>query len=360
MSRKGKFLMFAGACAVGFGAGYFALKMTEGSYFLLAVCFCCLILSFPIHIVLHEAGHLAMGLMTGYKFVSFRIGRTVWVKGRNGIRRKKYTLRGTAGQCLLDPPDPDEKGRYPYLLYNLGGGFANFLFAAAALYGVLAFGTPAVRAVLAPFSLVGFYLGLVNLIPMTSGNVANDGGNIKVFGRNPESGRAFFLGLRINRLQNTEGMRLKEMPEAYFEVFEEESDEMNPLIDTIRVFRFERMEDEGRFEEARVYGEGLMKREMLEEHKGLVQTELLFLELIGPCRKERIEELFSGNLAKNHRSSKNNPHVHRTMYAYAKLFKGDEKMAAEKKKAFEKSIKTHQSEGDVRMEKYLMEVIEKC
>lgn len=35
-------------------------------------------------------------------------------------------------------------------------------------------------------------------------------------------------------------------------------------------------------------------------------------------------------------------------------------MAAEKKKAFEKSIKTHQSEGDVRMEKYLMEVIEKC
>lgn len=359
MKSKGKFLIISAAAAIGFGAGYLGLKLTEGSFPLLLLCVLCLFLSFPLHIIVHEGGHLLMGLLTGYHFVSFRVGRTVWVRRRSGIVRKKYTLRGTGGQCLLDPPDPDENGRYPYLLYNLGGGLANFLSAGAALSAVFSIGTPAARAVLAPFALVGFYLGLVNLIPMTSGDVANDGGNIKIFGRNPESVSAFFQGLRINRLQNTEGMRLKEMPEKYFAIPESGS-ENNPLVDMVRVFRFERLEDEGRFEEARLYGEELMKREMLEEHKTLVQAELLFLELIGPQRCERIEELFSGNLARNHKSSKNNPYIHRTMYAYARIYEGDAKMAAEKKRYFERSIKNHQSAGEVRTEEYLMEVIEQC
>ena len=39
-----------------------------------------LYLSFFIHIVLHETGHLIFGLMSGYQFSSFRIGTHMLMK----------------------------------------------------------------------------------------------------------------------------------------------------------------------------------------------------------------------------------------------------------------------------------------
>ena len=45
-----------------------------------AVGFFSLILSFYLHIILHEGGHLVAGLASGYKFVSFRIGSVLWIK----------------------------------------------------------------------------------------------------------------------------------------------------------------------------------------------------------------------------------------------------------------------------------------
>ena len=91
-----------------------------------AVGFFSLILSFYLHIILHEGGHLVAGLASGYKFVSFRIGSVLWIKIQGKIRRKRLSLPGTGGQCLLDPPAMDG-GRFPAVLYNLGGGLANLI-----------------------------------------------------------------------------------------------------------------------------------------------------------------------------------------------------------------------------------------
>ena len=37
-----------------------------------------LVVSVIIHLILHEAGHLIMGLLTGYRFLSFRISTSPW------------------------------------------------------------------------------------------------------------------------------------------------------------------------------------------------------------------------------------------------------------------------------------------
>ena len=57
-----------------------------------------------LHITAHEGGHLAAGLLTGYKFVSFRIFSITFIRSARGIVIKRFKIGGTGGQCLLSPP----------------------------------------------------------------------------------------------------------------------------------------------------------------------------------------------------------------------------------------------------------------
>ncbi len=74
----------------------------------------------------HEAGHLVFGLLTGYRFLSFRVGSFMIQKGQNGMKLHRYSLAGTGGQCLMVPPDI-VNGKMPYVWYNLGGALMNLL-----------------------------------------------------------------------------------------------------------------------------------------------------------------------------------------------------------------------------------------
>lgn len=75
----------------------------------------CLALAFVLQIILHELGHLLFGLLSGYRFVSFRFG---------------FRLLAQCGQlcrCVMCPPELDEDGTFPLSLYSLGGIFLNLL-----------------------------------------------------------------------------------------------------------------------------------------------------------------------------------------------------------------------------------------
>ncbi len=157
--------------ALGFAAAYLGFEVFGGfkdALLLLAA----LVVSFFVHMVLHEGGHLVCGLLSGYKFVSFRAGNMIWVKQGDRIVLKRFSIPGTGGQCLLDPPEPDESGRYPSVLYNLGGGLSNLLWSLLALaaLGLFAEGVMA-RSVLVAFALAGIYLGITNLVPLKAGGI---------------------------------------------------------------------------------------------------------------------------------------------------------------------------------------------
>lgn len=68
-----------------------------------------------MHIVIHEAGHLVFGLLSGYKFSSFRIFSFMWIKENGKIKLKRLSIAGTGGQCLMVPPDMTE-GKFPVSL----------------------------------------------------------------------------------------------------------------------------------------------------------------------------------------------------------------------------------------------------
>ncbi|MBR4019733.1 MAG: hypothetical protein IKI99_00300 [Firmicutes bacterium] len=309
------------------------------------------VVSIYLHIVLHEGGHLVCGLLSGYKFVSFRVGSLMLMKSNGKYMIKKFNIPGTGGQCLLDPPG-EEPGNYPMKLYNLGGGLSNFLFSAIATVIVLWTDSITVKEVLIPFIILGVALGATNLIPMKVSGIANDGYNILSLDKDPVGRKAFWQQMRVNRL-SSDGVRLKDMDEGLFDLAQSDV-EGNPLIDQMKLFWMQRLVDEKRFEEAGDYGRRLVHaKDSIQIFKLMVGVELLYLELIGRCDGGVVKALYRKDIQKWMKSVKGYPSTHRVRYAYATRFAHDEKMAAKAKADFEKVMKTYPMLGEIETEKEL-------
>lgn len=181
-----------------------------------------------IQIIVHEAGHLVFGLISGYEFSSFRIGNMMFLKEDGKIRLRRFSIAGTAGQCLMSPPDLVD-GKMPVVLYNLGGCIFNLI--ASAIFGVLACvrgEDPIEFIIFVAFVVIGVAFALTNGIPLMVGPISNDGHNALSLGKNPKAMHAFWLQLKVNNEQ-AKGRRLKEMPESWFPIPREEDLE-NGLI----------------------------------------------------------------------------------------------------------------------------------
>ena len=51
------------------------------------------IVIFNFHMIIHEIGHLILGLLTGYEFVSFRIGSITVIRDNNKFKLKNLKLK---------------------------------------------------------------------------------------------------------------------------------------------------------------------------------------------------------------------------------------------------------------------------
>lgn len=88
-----------------------------------------IVLSFLLHMVVHELGHLVFGLLTGYTFLSCRIFSWSIIKANGRIVLKKQKQTAALGQALMVPNEKWDPENYPYQLYMSGG----LIFNAAAL-----------------------------------------------------------------------------------------------------------------------------------------------------------------------------------------------------------------------------------
>lgn len=85
-----------------------------------------LLVSVPLLVILHEGGHLVCGLMSGYRFISFRIFSFTFIRLHGHLTVRRFSIAGTGGQCLLCPPDrPVDE--IPTGWYNMGGVLANIV-----------------------------------------------------------------------------------------------------------------------------------------------------------------------------------------------------------------------------------------
>ena len=250
-SLFGVLLMVLFGAALGIFAGKDLFEVVEGVSFgeyLLHICWLIVMMTaaFYLQLILHEGGHLVCGLLTGYRFVSFRIGSWMVQRENDRLCFHRYTLAGTAGQCLLAPPAM-KAGKMPYVVYNLGGVGVNLL--SALLSGLLAlhFGNVwGAKVFFEMLCVTGFGNALTNGIPMRVQGVANDGANARDLGKDPAALRAFWVQLSVNARQ-AEGVALRDMPKEWFVLPAEGLD--NIMVASQAALHANRLMDERRFAE---------------------------------------------------------------------------------------------------------------
>ena len=310
------------------------------------------------HMIVHEAGHLVFGLMTEYKFCSFRVASFMWLKENGKLKFKRLTLAGTGGQCLMTPPDMKD-GKIPLVLYNLGGSFINIIIGALFLVGYLIFSDiPFLSPILLIFAVVGFMTAMMNGIPMRMGTVDNDGYNAFALSRNKEAVEAFWVQLKVAE-QSSKGVRLKDMPDEWFAVPIDEAMK-NSLVATRCVFTCNRLMDEEKFEEADALMAHLLEIEsgIVGLHHDLLMCDRIYVELIGENRSEVIENMMTKEQKKFMKAMKRFPSVLRTQYILALLSEKDAVKAETIKNEFEKVAKTYPYAQDIESEKNLMRIAE--
>lgn len=358
--KKGKFrpLLHMIVLAVfGMVLGLLVGKFThreEGSALSAFTAFLILCSAVFLQVIIHEGGHLVCGLLSGYSFLSFRIGSLILVKKPEGLRLKRYSLAGTGGQCLLDPPEPRE-GFIPVMLYNLGGPLANLL--TAILFFLLWMFLPmawAGKTLCFCLALIGGALGLMNGIPMHMGPIDNDGMNAISVSRSLRANRALRLQLKINA-ELTRGIRLRDMPDDWFRI--PDSDDLhNPLIAALAVYGEARLMEQGRLQEAKDTCIRLLEPDMglLELYRQGITLDLICSQLLLGEKPEKIDKLLSRSLEQFMKQMKGDLSVIRTRYLLA-LLRDRKPEAAEKiREEFERRVKTYPTEGNILLEQEIM------
>lgn len=311
------------------------------------------ILGYLIHIIIHEIGHLIFGLLSGYSFVSFRVGSFTLIKEDGKLKSKRYSIPGTAGQCLMMPPEKKD-GDFPFILYNLGGALLNTIVSIISILMAMSLQDLSwTKLILVLSSGGGIFAALTNAIPLKVGGIANDGHNIMTMVRDKDSRESFYLQLRVNGLLS-KGTRIKDMDYDGF-LLKEDVDYKNPLNFTRilinHVYHLDKMDLQGA-KAALDFGEKY-KNDTILIYQLELAAELLFLELIGDCNKEKVESLYDKNLRKYIKASKFMISKTRLMMAYEAFYKEDRDQALKYYEELKELARTYPIKGEADMETML-------
>ena len=140
------------------------------------------------HVIIHELGHLLAGKLSGYTFMLFRIGRFGLIKEDGQFKTISFTMSGTMGQCLMHPPENND--RRPYRFYLLGGVLANGITALIAGTFYLIYPSEYIMI----FIVIGVMSATMNGIPLSF----NDGKILRKLGRSSVAQDQFFQQLKWN------------------------------------------------------------------------------------------------------------------------------------------------------------------
>lgn len=318
----------------------------------------CVYMAFYLQAAFHEAGHMICALLSGYRFLSFRVGSFMWIRQDGRIRLRRFSLAGTGGQCLMDPPDL-KNGQVPYILYNLGGALANLITSLILIGGYLLFrGNWYLSAFLLTMAGVGLWLAAINGIPLKLGMMNNDGRNIIDIGKNKEEIYGFWVQMKI-AVRQTEGIRLKDMPSEWFQIPPAE-EIRHPMTAARAVFAANRLMDEHAFTEAAKLIDRILRADadLIGLYRLLLIPDRVYCELIGERSTEILDRWNDSQMQKFIRQMRNYPQMIRTEYAYALLKEQDREKAERIRQKFEQTAKSYPYSSDLESERELIEIAE--
>ena len=305
-----------------------------------------------LHIIIHEAGHLVFGLLTGYKFSSFRVFSWVLMLDNGKFRVKRYNIPGTGGQCLMIPPELVD-GKMPCFLYNMGGCIFNALtvIACVALSGVL----PAAVWIIG--AIFGVVVVALNGIPRSKG-VSNDGNNALSQGKDPKAMRAFWAQMKLAEAMS-KGIRMKDMPDEWFWI--PTDDEMkNVMLAAEGYLICGRLMDAGKFDAFKTLADRFLSMDtgLMGIQKDSLACDRITCELITDGNREVVESLLTDRLKQSMKALRSCIDILRGEYAIALLYDKDEAKAQKHLAAFEKLAKNYAYTGELETQRDLIAMIQ--
>lgn len=162
---------------IGYGIGYMCNKVLTNGWLWQSILFAIgfVIIAYVIQLNLHEFGHLVVGKLLGYQLLSFRVGCLAWNYENGRMKFNVVWNHGYSGLCAMIMPEKDLK-RYKYAIYTAGGILTNLLSGYVLMYCALKLNMPEIASLLfVIIAGVGVLYGIINLMPLMSGNSPTDG-----------------------------------------------------------------------------------------------------------------------------------------------------------------------------------------
>ena len=344
------------AASAGFVIGFILASSFPKQYLLASILIfiVSLFFIFPLAIIIHESGHLVMGLLTGYRFSSFRIGKILILKQNNHLKIKKFSISGTGGQCLLIPPS--YRSNFPFLFYNAGGGIFNLLTAILVVVLINVFNLNyVIKIILITIGIVNGYLGLINLIPLII-SLPNDGYNILSIIKDTESRYCFYAQLMISYLQ-TNNVRFQDMDDSLFEM-PANANLNNPLNQFVLVAQIDRLQEQLKFDEAKILIEKILNEcKLTDYYRNSLNSEYLFYLLMENANSSKVNDLYYEIEKFLKQSCKTNLSCQRTLYAYQLLAVKNDQEAQKYLNLFNQTIKTYPFTTIIETELKIIELI---
>ena len=331
MKQNAKKVFSVIVLSVYFALCYFMLDyMTEYPFWILISMFASVLFMFTTH----ELGHLIFGYLTGYQFISYRIFSLTLVKENGKFRFCRMNVPGTGGQCLMAPPEK-KNGKYPFVLYNLGGIlFCGILSLIPISLSLLFLDRQPIGMCLFIFGFVSFVMNLLNAIPTDGKGMVNDATNLRMALGNPRAQNALWNQLQYCAL-HARNIRTADMPEEIFFI-PEKKDLGNVLLIWQALAYIEREEDRGNYEKAREYVHFVLDHApfIWPVYDGILRSEAVFLNSLLGCDPTHTDAFYEK--IKKIPFLQKTASFQRARYAYFSLFKKDSVQAAQARDSLEK------------------------
>ena len=352
---------FIGCFGGGLIAGKILKNISHGSLALsgadktavLITAFVSIFVSYLLIIIIHEAGHLVFGLLSGYKYLLFRVGSLTLIKRDNKFEFKKMSIKGTGGQCILMPPETSEPEKVPFFLYHAGGGIFNLLTALIAFPIAFSISGIIIRTFLLVLGALSLVIGFTNLIPMII-QVPNDGYNIMMMLRKPSERVAIYKTLKVNGLLFN-GMTLSQIDPEILELGSE-----GFYKGAEKLLKGQALIDKLDYEDAEKILSEAANDNKIRYYQLESLSELMFCKIMNSASAEEIEKLYDQELAKFITAAgKTFISKRRLMYAYQLLIRHDAQAAEKEYQAAMKLKDTYPIEGEIISELKLINDIKK-
>lgn len=258
-----------------------------------------LAVSIPLHVILHETGHLLTGLLSGYEFIMFRLFNSVWIKTDDGLSKRQESIPGVMGQALMVPPANSQTEQSPYLLYHLGGIILNTLTALAFFLFARSLADPFTRFFFYFSGVLAFFFAISNLLPFKG----TDGYNILNYLKNPQQEDEILAMLHLYQ-DMVEGRSFNDILERY--PFETPQDFANPNTVTFYSLEASAALENKNFEKAREIYAVLWKNrnQLVDAHKAEVSMSYLFALLLTEPSHPHVENILESPFYKAYRKVK--------------------------------------------------------